>query len=172
MIVEDVASVYKAKMDNKLYRIWKALLQMPERWVDVQEVACMADLTCRQVFAQIAHIPQGTILKRTNLEYQKGADGSQKVSQLYLNVPEEDIPELRAMVERRYFCISDEQVALVRNTLSSAGWQTLDDIVAQTDLRKCDVTRILSTMTDISMKYFGAVQSYKLGVETDVSEHI
>ena len=79
---------------------------------------------------------------------------------------------MRAMVERRYFCISDEQVALVRDTLSSAGWQTLDDIVAQTGLRKCDVTRILSTMTDTSMKYFGAVQSYKLDGDTDVSEHI
>lgn len=166
----DIGSDFRYKMDHKLYRIWRALIQMPHRWVDVQEVAHIADLTSRQVFAQIAHVPRDMILRRTDVLY-KG-DSSLKTPQIYLNVADEDMDLLKASVERAYYRISDDQIHMVRATLSSAGWLTLDDIAAETGLRKCDVTRTLSIMSGVTMKYFGAVQYYRTKEDFNVPEHI
>lgn len=166
----DIGSDFRYKMDHKLYRVWRALVQMPRRWVDVQEVAHLADLTSRQVFAQISHVPKDMILRRTDMTYMD--DASLKTPQIYLNVAEENMDLLKASIERAYYHISDDQIHQVRHTLSVAGWMTLDDIAAETGLRKCDVTRTISVMSGVAMRYFGAVQYYRSKEDDDVSEHI
>ena len=69
----------------KLFRVWRELKDIPDRWVDVMEIGKITNLTCRQVSALINMLPA---------KVDKRYDPENHAVQIRLIIDPEEIEEL------------------------------------------------------------------------------
>ncbi len=133
--------------NRKSLKVFETLCGVPNRWIDVMEVACILDMTARQVSTAVMCLPDDLIKKeRRNGVLQVRLDGR----------PEElthKLLELRAMSLN----VSDDMKTRVRSVLTS-DWLTVEEICGLTGLSPVEVSNTLSVLENTALKYVGRVQ--------------
>ncbi len=137
-------------MNQKVYKVWKLLLNNPNQWLSVYWISSQLKLTFRQVISVISGINSEYIEKeRTN--------GGVVVS---LNVTDEQLIEIWRRVTREFYNIDETFIDTVRRALSSCGWLSITDIAADTGLKPIKISMALSTMDNVKHKCVDAKHLY------------
>ena len=143
-------------MNYKTYRIWRVLLDSPNEWLSVMDVAHDVNMTSRQVSAIVGTMPSPPVRKERD----------EKTKDLMMTVQgtEEEIFELKSRVVSKCFDLSPEMCVQVRSALSPIGWLSVADVSEDTGIERLDVSRILSILPDVVCKGTGSVTMYRLKV--------
>jgi hypothetical protein len=137
-------------MNQKVYKVWKLLLNNPNEWLSVYWISSQLKLTFRQVISVISGI---------NSEYieKERTEGGVVVS---LNVTDEQLTEIWRKVTREFYNIDETFIDTVRHALSSCGWLSITDIAADTGLKPIKISMALSTMDNVKHKCVDAKHLY------------
>lgn len=141
-------------LNYKAYRIWSVLLNNPNEWFSVIDVAHDVNMTSRQVSSIVNVIASPYIIKER--------DKNNK--ELYITVQgtPEEILNLKKQVMHDYYGISADMYTRVEDTLSPVGWMTVGDISDDTGIERLNVSRVLSVLPTVVTKSTGSVTMYRL----------
>ena len=141
-------------MNYKTYRIWRELLDNPNKWLSVTDVAHDVNMTSRQVSSIAGMMPSPPIIKER--------DKNDKNLYIMVSANDEELAELRKNVVLGYFGLSADMCVQVREALSPIGWMSVADISDDTGIERLDVSHILSILPDVLSKGTGSITLYKL----------
>ena len=143
-------------MNYKTYRIWRILLDSPNEWLSVMDVAHDVNMTSRQVSAIVGTMPSPPVKKERD----------EKTKDLLMTVEgtEQEIFDLKAKVVSKCFDLSPDMCTRVQSALSPIGWLSVADVSEDTGIERLDVSRILSILPDVICKGTGSVTMYRLKV--------
>lgn len=141
-------------LNYKAYRIWRVLLDSPNEWLNVIDVAHDVNMTSRQVSSIVNIIGSPHVVKER--------DANNK--ELYISVQgtPAEILKLKKQVMYDYYGISSDMYSKIEDTLSPVGWMTVGDISDDTGIERLDVSRILSVLPSVVTKSTGSVTLYRL----------
>lgn len=140
-------------MNIKSYKVLKTVLQKPNEWVSVAELAYSVDLTYRQVL---------TILRTSELFENLVESHERRDFYIKLKATEEEVKKFMRNATIDCYKIDDEKIKKVTNALSTFGWLSVMDISEDSGLNKTCVTKTLSVMNNIDHKTENSVTFYKL----------
>lgn len=139
------------KVTNKVYRVWKVLFTIPNKWVDVMEVAYEANLTTRQVSMIINGMPSPPV------EKERDAEGHMQV---ILRGSESDLKELQRYIRMECLGISEEDVYTISEYIPT-DWIPLTDLCDLTGKERLELTRIISVMRNVECNNEGKITEYR-----------
>ena len=141
-------------INYKTYRIWRVLLDSPNEWLSVMDVAHDVNMTSRQVSSIVNTISSPNIIKER--------DANNKELYITIQGTPEEILQIKTQVMYDYYGISPNMCGQVKNTLSPIGWMTVGDISDDTGIERLNVSRILSILPNVVSKGSGSVTMYRL----------
>ena len=141
-------------MNYKTYRVWRVLLDKPNEWQDVMDVAHTVNMTSRQVSSIVGLMDSPLVFKERD-EHDK---------KLYVTVKgtEKEIFELKNKIVSGYFGLSPDEIHHVHLSLSPVGWMSVADISDDTGIERISVSRILSILPGVVSKGMGSITLYRL----------
>ena len=140
-------------MNSKTYKVLKTILKEPNMWHAVPNLAYDVNMTARQVTSIICayeHIP-----------LKKDRDDSLGRSYVMFEGSKEDAENILARITEEFYGISPEMKERVFNSLSTAAWMSVSDIMEDTSYNKCDVARTLGLLEGVTTKTCGVLVLYK-----------
>ena len=141
-------------INYKAYRIWRVLLDSPNQWLSVMDVAHDVNMTARQVSSIVGTMPSPPVVKER--------DGSDKNIYIMVQGTDDEIFRLKSEVVSSYFDISQDMCHKVQCALSPVGWMSVADISDDTGVERLNVSRILSIMPNVVCKGTGSITLYRL----------
>ena len=138
-------------MNNNIFKVLSLLTKNPRKWYDMQTIAFNTNLTNRQALSTIAMMKVPYIVK--------SRDDDNKVIIMF-DGDDNAVKETQRTMIIEHYHISDEYIDKVYNTLSSAGWMSIPDLLEETGLSKNTLSRtlmvtdgIISVKDDTSVFY-------------------
>ena len=131
-------------MNNNIFKVLTLLTKNPGKWYDIQTVAFNTNLTNRQALSTITMMKIPYVVK--------GRDNDNKLI-IRFDGDDDAVKETQRIMIIEHYRITDEHRKKVYNTLSSAGWMSVTDLLEETGLPKNTLSRTLM-VTDgvVSMK--------------------
>lgn len=139
------------KVTNKTYRVWKVLFTIPNRWVDVMEVAYESNLTTRQVSMIINGMPSPPV------EKERDGDGHMQV---ILRGSEDELSELSRNIKKDCYGISEETLSMVEG-LVPTDWIPLNSLCDITGIDRSELTKILSVIKGVECHTSSKTTEYR-----------
>ena len=144
-------------MSYKTYKIWCILLDSPNEWLNVMDVAHNVDMTSRQVSSIVGTMPSPPVVKER--------DKNDKALYITVKGTDKEIFDLKSKVVSTYFGISQDMQKKVYGALSPIGWMSVTDIADDTGVERLNVSRILSILPGVVCKGTGSITLYRLECE-------
>jgi len=133
--------------NRKSLRVFEMLCDVPNRWIDVMEVARILNMTARQVSTAVLCLPDGLIQKERH-------DG---ILQVRLNGTPEELTHKLFELKAMSLDVSEDMKDKVQSVLTT-DWLTVEEICELTDLTPSEVSNTLSVLENAALKYVGRVQ--------------
>ena len=137
-------------MNQKVYKVWKLLLNNPNEWLSVYWMSSQLKLTFRQVISVISGIHSDYIDK------ERTGEGVMVI----LNVNDEQLSDMRKHVTREFYDIDDAFIERIYQTLSPCGWLSITDIAKDSGLKPIKISMALATMDNVKHKCIGSMHLY------------
>lgn len=131
--------------NKKSLKVYETMCTVPNRWIDVMEVARLTDLTSKQVATAVKCFPEGNIRKEWH-------DG---LLQIRLDGTQEELDRNLMEFRAQALDITEEMRSKVRKTLTCDSWTTVTRICESTGMNRADVFHTLQVMGEVNMKYTG-----------------
>lgn len=144
------------RMSYKTYKIWRILLDNPNDWMSVKDVARDMNMTSRQVSSVVGMMPSPPVRKER--------DEGTKELMMILEAGEEEVRKMRYDLIHEFFGISDDMCAKIEGALSPIGWLSVADLSEDTGIEIFNVTKVLSILPNVVSRGTGSVSLYRLKV--------
>jgi hypothetical protein len=141
-------------MNKNEYRTWMILLDNPDKWLDVMEMAFLANLTRRQMTSILnAHMDDPHLDKTFNREC--------RMLVVRLHGPSTELETLRQDINTRFYGVTPAMKQATETYLSLAGWLSIPDIARDSGLDRNDIAHALMAMPDVEVKKTNAGTFYR-----------
>lgn len=132
-------------MKKNEFHTWMVLLDNPNKWLDVMEMAFLTNLTRRQMSSILsAHINDKNLEK----EYDKDC----RMMIVRLNGSKPDLDILRRSIFAEYYGITEDMKAQTSEYLPLAGWITIPDLARDSGLDRTIIAHTLVAMENVDIK--------------------
>lgn len=141
-------------MNQKTYRVWKELIDNPNEWMYVCDMATPTRLTAKQVTSILSSFRLEN-LQREHTEYG---------TKVMLEISDNELSLLKRNVIKEYHDIDDEFIDQVYSVLAPCGWITVTDIAYDTGLKPTKISAALTVMDNVKHRVIGSTQVYARGM--------
>ena len=139
-------------MNTKAYKILKIILEHPNEWQSVPNLASEVDMTRRQVTAVIC------AYRYLPLEKDRG---NYDCTYVMFKGTDDEANDVLAQITEEYYGITDDMKEKIYNALSPVAWMSIMDIAEDTNINKGDVTHALGLIDGVITKTSGVLVLYR-----------